>query len=678
MSNNTSALLIGIIFLFGLFAGGSAVYLFSENEPPIDNSDDDLNSGEIIEDNSQILNESSDSLEQSDDNDASNSTESEVVDDGKNSTENSNAGNETNSSTNSPDESLPLEQQCLTGHSNLAMHIHPMLKLTVRGSEISIPSDMGIDTSVCPNAMHVLHTHDDTGKLHIETYQSITVNLTLFFEIWNISQLGDSSFDPLFLDMQNVTISIDGIEQTVGMDEIIFEDGIAIDVVFDDVLPDSDGDGVDDGSDVCEGHDDNTDWDNDGTPDGCDDDDDGDGVNDDIDQCPGFDDNIDSDGDGIPDDCDAVNGNVYDPSDLGLFWVDKFLCQNGTGFGIDDYNTSGDDNHVCQVTITLENETVTISSNGLPNHDLESGPGCCASGQSYTWTVPRSPTNDTTGGHNSENCPEANGDYRCADDRGDIAIAINGVPIFGPEDGPGGDAVASNKGVYEENRQHIWLGLCHGHSGPGGVYHYHADANCVHWHPNETAGEGWKDYSFPSSTNTGEASDVIGVAFDGYPIYGVFGDDGTGQIVEMKSSYRLKAGETGYNGIDDYEYVSGLGHLDVCNGHFGPTPDFPQGIYHYHSTIENGIGEMGFPYFLICYHGEIPDGGDDGNPCAGYGETWGPGIGPPPDGCGGGGQGQQSADTSVLEQEFVFDWTNLVILTILSVIGLRLIRNRYD
>ncbi len=55
-------------------------------------------------------------------------------------------------------------------------------------------------------------------------------------------------------------------------------------------------------------------------------------------------------------------------------------------------------------------------------------------------------------------------------------------------------------------------------------------------------------------------------------------------IVEMKSSYELKSGQTGYNGIDDYEYTEGLGHLDACNGHFGPTPDFPQGIYHYHTT----------------------------------------------------------------------------------------------
>ncbi|MDA0878522.1 MAG: YHYH protein, partial [archaeon] len=134
------------------------------------------------------------------------------------------------------------------------------------------------------------------------------------------------------------------------------------------------------------------------------------------------------------------------------------------------------------------------------------------------------------------------------------------------------------------------------------------------------------------------ASPVIGVAYDGYPIYGLLevGDDGV--LHEVTSSYRLKEGGTGYNGIDDYEFVEGLGDLDVCNGHFGPTADFPEGIYHYHSTMENGEGGMGFPYFLICYRGTVVDaavtGADAGDdPCAGHGETWGPGIGPPPEGC---------------------------------------------
>lgn len=58
---------------------------------------------------------------------------------------------------------------------------------------------------------------------------------------------------------------------------------------------------------------------------------------------------------------------------------------------------------------------------------------------------------------------------------------------------------------------------------------------------------------------------------------------------------------------------------------------------------------MGFPYFLICYHGEADMSSDagagqgGGADCSGYGETWGPGIGPPPPGCEGG-PGAQSGD----------------------------------
>ena len=123
------------------------------------------------------------------------------------------------------------------------MHIHPWLNLTIRETKIPIPENMGIDTFACPNAMHLLHTHDDTGKLHIETYEPISLNLSLFFAVWNISQPGDSTFDILFLDPDNVTIIIDGVEQIVGIDEIIFEDGISIDNLRD---IDTDEDGLSD------------------------------------------------------------------------------------------------------------------------------------------------------------------------------------------------------------------------------------------------------------------------------------------------------------------------------------------------------------------------------------------------------------------------------------------------
>ena len=349
----------------------------------------------------------------------------------------------------------------------------------------------------------------------------------------------------------------------------------------------------------------------------------------------------------------------YNVSDMGQFWLDVFRCQPGQNLpAVDDLTTTAIETHECSVELTMNETHITIVTNGLPDHDFESTLACsqgndCTRAQNYEWTIPRSPVNDTTGGHDATNCPEANGDFECAAALGEVAIAINGVPFYGPEDGPGGDAVASQHGAYEEDRQPIELGVCHAHNGQGGTFHYHADANCLHWHPEE--GETILDYdvSTPAAvaqnTANGSHSAVIGVAMDGYPIYGLWGYDDQMNIVEMKSSYKLKEGETGYNGIDDYVYVQGLGHLDVCNGHFGPTPDFPDGIYHYHSTMMNGEGDMGFPYFLLCYHGEtfLDEGGGDVD-CSGHGETWGPGIGPPPDGCGGGGGPRTQADYSQL------------------------------
>lgn len=331
------------------------------------------------------------------------------------------------------------------------------------------------------------------------------------------------------------------------------------------------------------------------------------------------------------------------------WWEKVLLCDSTEQVSpIDDYNTTESDNHICQLSFEIGDSEIVIQSNGIPNHDLESGPGCCTSEQNLEWTIPLNPVNQT-------GCEPSISTDGCtmAPERDSVAFSVNGVPIFGPEDAPGGDAVAGQEGAYEEDRQHIWLGICHGHSGPGGAYHYHADANCAHWHPDEENNQTWRDYSIDSSRTLSRHSGIVGFAFDGYPIYGFVGWDEEGNISEMKSSYRLKDGETGYNGIVDYEYVQGLGDLDSCNGHFGATPDHPDGIYHYHSTWENGEGGIGFPYFINCYRGEVSiddargdnnGGGDDD--CSGYGETWGPGIGPPPAGCGGGGQGGQNGQSS--------------------------------
>ncbi|MBJ24459.1 MAG: hypothetical protein CMB64_07315 [Euryarchaeota archaeon] len=433
---------------------------------------------------------------------------------------------------------------------------------------------------------------------------------------------------------------------------------------------DTDGDGVSDSEDRCEGHDDNVDLDNDDIVDGCDDiiDSDDDGIEDSVDQCK-YDSETENgyqDDDGCPDE-EPIN---WTPQD-------SWLCQNGTGAWVKDFNseegynanTNGasspggaDDNSgpwfQCEVNVVTTNDgEMVANANGIPNHDFLSTMGCCADEVDLSWHITLNPENDTNGGHTTTNCPASNGRWECAPDRGAVAVAVNGVPMYGPEEGPGGDAVALHFSYFDEDRQPIFLGWCTSHSA-GSSFHYHYDAQCQFWEA-ETD-EDMSDYEIEKLQDDYH-SPIIGWAFDGYPIYGMYGYGDDGQSVKaITSSYAIErtqdGGDQGYNGIDDWNYFEGLGDLDECNGRFGPTPEYPDGIYHYVSTPLSGdptlvtdtdgnqVSMIGFPYFLLCYHGvadtdsQSGDGGQGGGDpdCSGHGETWGPGIGPPPEGCGGG------------------------------------------
>ena len=442
---------------------------------------------------------------------------------------------------------------------------------------------------------------------------------------------------------------------------------------------DQDGDGVSDADDQCPGHDDNVDVDDDGTPDGCDSlvDSDGDTISDDNDMCPGFDDLEDNDDDNIADGCDDDDDNdgVDDSNDACpstlpgvvvdstgcpvITWEpeDSWLCQDGQGPWVMDYNNqNGGVNYgnnkentngvssaggggsgpwfQCQLSVSIQNGEMVVDSNGIPNHDFLSTMGCCADEVNLEWHITLNPVNDTSGGHSSTDCPAANGRWECAPARGAVAVAVNGVPIFGPEEGPGGDAVALHFDYFDENRQPIFLGWCTSHSA-GNNFHYHYDAQCQFW--DAATNEDMSDYEI-AKLQSQYHSPIIGWAFDGYPIYGMYGYDDDGQNIRaITSSYTVSASDShgpGYNGIDDWSYGEGVGDLDECNGRFGPTPEYPEGIYHYVSTPLSGsptmvtdqsgndVAMIGFPYFLLCYHG-VAD--VDAQPSIGQG-----GGGPPP------------------------------------------------
>lgn len=124
---------------------------------------------------------------------------------------------------------------------------------------------------------------------------------------------------------------------------------------------------------------------------------------------------------------------------------------------------------------------------------------------------------------------------------GEVGIMLSGVVIFNAFDAEGRDA-----GAHEVQDS------CDGHPQSSGFYHYHTLSDCF------------------QDTATGHSA-LMGYAFDGFGIYGYYGEDGK----ELTNA-----------------------DLDECHGHTHAIEWDGQVVemYHYHATHE-------FPYTVGCFKG---------------------------------------------------------------------------
>lgn len=94
---------------------------------------------------------------------------------------------------------------------------------------------------------------------------------------------------------------------------------------------------------------------------------------------------------------------------------------------------------------------------------------------------------------------------------------------------------------------------------------------------------------------------LLGWAADDFPVYCVYGhtvaDSTESSLSKLTSSYRVKerkrrsgsdspGGDYDGSFTLDYEYIKGSGDLDECGGHYGVTPEFPEGTYYYILTVD--------------------------------------------------------------------------------------------
>lgn len=219
---------------------------------------------------------------------------------------------------------------------------------------------------------------------------------------------------------------------------------------------------------------------------------------------------------------------------------------------------------------------------------------------------------------------------------GNIGIFINGVALFDYRDGvswhnatqtlKGGpfggmgdnvwnrDAVVAERQGFDCAKGHPAMGNYHHHQNPSA---FNLDLNVISSVCDLYLADGL--YTLDSTQH----SPLIGFAYDGYPVYGAYGyknPDGTGGIARMKSSFQLRniSVRTHYaNGNDvtdgppvnanfplgyfreDYEFVSHAesDYLDIHNGRFCVTPEYPQGTYAYFCTVKENWNSA-YPYVV--------------------------------------------------------------------------------
>ena len=219
---------------------------------------------------------------------------------------------------------------------------------------------------------------------------------------------------------------------------------------------------------------------------------------------------------------------------------------------------------------------------------------------------------------------------------GNIGIFINGVALFDYRDGiswknstnalAGGplggmgdgiwnrDAIPAEKLGFDCAKGHPAMGNYHHHQNPSA---FNLDLTVISNICDIYAADGL--YAINPTVH----SPLIGYSYDGFPIYGAYGyanTDGTGGITRIKSSYQLRnistrttysTGATVTAGPavsttyplgyfrEDYEYVSNAGqdYLDVHNGRFCITPEYPNGIYCYFATVDANWNSA-YPYVV--------------------------------------------------------------------------------
>lgn len=103
-------------------------------------------------------------------------------------------------------ETADLAAQDCIQHISLSLHIHPHLDIIVDGGKEPIPANIG----VTPLCMRPVHTHDETGTIHIEWVKPMDFELRHFFAMWEKPFSKNQILDNVADAEHEIVMTVDG------------------------------------------------------------------------------------------------------------------------------------------------------------------------------------------------------------------------------------------------------------------------------------------------------------------------------------------------------------------------------------------------------------------------------------------------------------------------------------
>ena len=203
-------------------------------------------------------------------------------------------------------------------------------------------------------------------------------------------------------------------------------------------------------------------------------------------------------------------------------WIkNNFKCAVGTVSGSNYVFTSKN----LPNTKSYNYDTSSALYEALPSGNTSAGNNVIGS-QNFTYTIPATAT--------------VNGGAKTSTQGGlaSIGITTNGLAVFNNAAAPG-DTLATEATTFDN---------FNGHPQSSSVYHHHVNPINI--------------------TSTAGDANLVGIALDGYPIYGLLCDQATSST------------------LDDAAPGTGTPALDVYHGHTANTVLFPGGTYHYHFAFD--------------------------------------------------------------------------------------------